>query len=231
MRCAVSVALYGAELYGFDAKLVAKLRKEINLGWKWILGVSDKSRANLTSVMEEFSVGSFAARAKGSRVRLYSKAANGGLKTWLSDLVQKPHKNKKSSWVSGTSRWLKRFGPILDEEAKAAVEDDDSGRTYAARVVAHSHAREQDSDISLSWSRYQKRSFVKTKGWTRWGWEKPELGVGLTALLQCRAGCFLTAKRNGTDGFDRCNRMGDRLSFLQRRTGNSGAFLFNLFFF
>ena len=85
----VSVALYGAERHGY-AKLVAKLRKEINLGWKWILGVSDKSRANLTSVMEEFSVGSFDARAKGSRVRLYSKAANGGLKTWLSDLVQKP---------------------------------------------------------------------------------------------------------------------------------------------
>ncbi len=108
-----SIGLYGAELWGGCHKLVQKIQTLLDKGWKWILGVSDKCKVNLTCVKVEFAAKFVSARARGAVVRLYSKAMNGGLKIWLSDLVHHRYKARKRTWCPRRRSGLKPMVPSL----------------------------------------------------------------------------------------------------------------------
>jgi hypothetical protein len=73
-------------------------------------------------LMAEFNVSPIAALANARRARAYIKYPF--LKTWISDLCLARSATRKSTWVSGTARWLTKYGPegmydyLSDEKAR-----------------------------------------------------------------------------------------------------------------
>ncbi len=98
--------------------------------------------------------------------------------------------------MSKTAIWLKTHGPVTGRKRLAECSEDLSGRTLSKIVVDHAHDKVVSKKTSTScFKYYNDGDFVGTRGWTRWLWDFPGLGHGATMLLQCRSGCFRTARR------------------------------------
>jgi exonuclease III len=99
--------LYGAEIYGMCRSLTDAMQKQLNFALRCILGIPRWRGMSSLLLWKEMRMKPICAIAAGRRARAYSKCF--GLKTWINQLVKKPLRIQKWTWVTGTTRWVSRF--------------------------------------------------------------------------------------------------------------------------
>jgi exonuclease III len=193
----VAVGRYGMELFGMKRALTNKLETLTSKGLKWIAGISTRRRVNLTSLRVELGISSMAVSAAKARSRLLVKTKDGGLKIWLTDLVEHPQKSRRQTWISGGIRWLKAWGPTLTKDQHEALRKSKAadGRLMSRYVGEHVKNREGANNTSTAWKFYCEHELEDSRDYLKWSFQNLELGRAYTALLQCRTGSFLTAQK------------------------------------
>ncbi|PVV02132.1 hypothetical protein BB560_003423, partial [Smittium megazygosporum] len=63
--------------------------------------------AHMRRIRQEMGVTTINTRASDLRERAYFKYPT--LRTWISDLVKQPIRSQTNTWVTGTTRWMKRY--------------------------------------------------------------------------------------------------------------------------
>ncbi|MEG2480212.1 MAG: reverse transcriptase family protein, partial [Mucinivorans sp.] len=102
----IPICTYGCELYGMSAQRVSPLQKVMDNGVKLILAAP--SNYCRKAAFNELGLESIQVRGAKLRVRGYSKWRNS--KTWMRELLRVPPKARCATWVSGTTRWINKFG-------------------------------------------------------------------------------------------------------------------------
>jgi hypothetical protein len=99
--------LYGAEIYGMCRSLTDHMQRHLNYALRCVLGVPRWKSLSSLLLWEEMRMKPICAIAAGRRARAFSKAHR--LKTWVSQLVRRPLRIQKWTWVTGTTRWVGRY--------------------------------------------------------------------------------------------------------------------------
>ncbi len=102
----IPISTYGAELYGMSAQRVTPLQRVMDKAVRAILGAP--SNFCRRAAFSELGLESLQTRVAKLRTRGFLKWRNSN--TWISKLIETFPKARCSTWVSGTARWLKRFG-------------------------------------------------------------------------------------------------------------------------
>ncbi|OMJ15819.1 RNA-directed DNA polymerase from mobile element jockey [Smittium culicis] len=95
----------GGETFGMSEALFHPIQTVIHQGTRLVAKVG-KSAA-MERIREELGITSVFLRACIVRERAITKWP--ASKTWIADLINKPIKAQKSTWVTGSSRWKKRY--------------------------------------------------------------------------------------------------------------------------
>ncbi|OMJ24705.1 RNA-directed DNA polymerase from mobile element jockey, partial [Smittium culicis] len=100
----IPILCYGGEIFGMSALRCGTLQKVADDAVRLVAGVG-RSTA-LQRLRNELKIEDIFTRVSVARDRGHSKWASS--KTWISDLIHEPLKNRLDTWVSGTVRWKKR---------------------------------------------------------------------------------------------------------------------------
>ncbi|PVU93350.1 hypothetical protein BB561_003319, partial [Smittium simulii] len=99
------------------------------------------------------------------------------LNTWIADLIDNPFKNRLSTWITGTKKWISRFG---------------TARSYgSARKVLEIRARAKDKSKISEWISNNDIGF--SRNLTDLELLYPEHSSGIQKIIKIRIGCFNTA--------------------------------------
>ncbi|PVU87771.1 hypothetical protein BB561_006185 [Smittium simulii] len=109
--CAVllPMATYGGELFGMSMARGTKLQSIIDNACRAVMGCG--SSTTLTRLRDELKIATVNTKTAVARKRAYYKWPT--LNTWMPALMAAPMKSRLSTWVSGTTKWVKRakFNP------------------------------------------------------------------------------------------------------------------------
>src|SRR5262249_7031099 len=125
----------------------------------------------------EVDLPSLYATVSGSRARAWVKYRS--LKTWISILVNNPFRARKCTWVTGTSRWLKRIK--VDEATLTS-----SPARASRRVVDLIWEKENAKDKTVGLNHYVTSSFGLTRSYLVRSLKHPELAVGIRWVTRMR---------------------------------------------
>ena len=175
----VPVASYGGELLGMQRERVRKAQSVLDKGLKWILAgaVSKGTIVAAAALRAELGLPSLYAIVSGRRARAWVKYRS--LKTWISILVNNPYRKRKATWVTGTSRWLKRVG--VDEATLAG-----SPSWASRRVVDLVWEKENANNKTAGLSHYMKWNFGLTRSYLIRSLKHPDLTLGVRWLTRMR---------------------------------------------
>ena len=204
------VILYGAELTGMSSQRIAPLQKVHSAALRVLAGAGYRSRATASSALQqELGIHSVHAMAAARRIRLHLKMAHSA--TFIRGVLAFPFKHRKSTWVTQTRRWFKRFGPTI-------LEIDPSGNTEPKEATVPQIVTAQQNKIDAKiWDRetgvtsagrpvrltarkYMQSRFNKTNAYLQDALAEPGLSRGVLSLLQARTGSFWTAQRAANAG-------------------------------
>ena len=103
--------LYGAELWGMSKGRSGPAQRVADKAMRLLISMSGKGASlSLNAMRVEMGLDKVEAMAAARRARAVIKFAS--LKTWIAKLVKNPLSTRKTTWVSGTTRWLSRFTGI-----------------------------------------------------------------------------------------------------------------------
>jgi Reverse transcriptase (RNA-dependent DNA polymerase) len=170
---------YGGELTGMCRDRVQKLSKPLEIGLRWIAGMSGDSHAtSMATLHRAYNMAPVASRAAYQRARAYRKYRS--LRTWIATLILNPPKSQQKTWTSGSITWLKTR-KMENQSDKKVMEDDwhrwEGGRTETARRYAK-------ANFGASIKRLNKAE-LKFPQWT----------TGFGILHKMRNGAFWSAQR------------------------------------
>ncbi|PVU96527.1 hypothetical protein BB561_001116 [Smittium simulii] len=129
----------------------------------------------LTRLREELRITPVNTRASALRERAYYKWPT--LNTWIADLIDNPFKNRLSTWITGTKKWISRFGT--------------AGSYGSARKVLEIRARAKDKSKISEWISNNDIGF--SRNLTDLELLYPEHSSGIQKIIKIRIGCFNTA--------------------------------------
>jgi exonuclease III len=182
------VASFGGELLGMYKDRARLGQKILDQGLKWALAgtISKGTVVAAAALRAEFSLAPLHAAMSARRTRAWVKARS--LKTWLSILVDHPLRHRKTTWVSGTSRWLKRIGALN------IIENHDPKRS--ARIVEDMVWRkENEHDRTGGLAFYQQWDFHATRSYVHLSLDRPDLARGIRWLTRMRTRGIWTGPR------------------------------------
>jgi len=106
------VLTYGGELYGMQVARAIPLQRVMNKALRFILGFGEKSKMVAGEALwAELGVAPVSAVINALRARAWAKYS--GSKTIIAELCNSLPAGRKATWVTGTIRWLKRWGADL----------------------------------------------------------------------------------------------------------------------
>lgn len=190
---------YGAEIWGMNETLCMPAQRTLNQGLRLLFGARIRSSMiPLATAQEEAGLMSVSGLAAGLRARAYIKFPT--LRTWVSPLVTRPMVHRRATWVSGTSRWLKRFGPSRVEveekveqlTGKAAERPE---RVWFENTREAVWTRKLNADRTRAYAFYRAGKLRESREWVKSTALNPELGRGFNLLARARIGALLTARR------------------------------------
>ena len=106
----VPTMTYGATLFGMASNLFTSQQKVLDDGLCMCVGLG--SRSNIVSretVRRELGCDNLCGLAAGARAKAFLKFKS--LRTWIQVLCESPMKSRSDTWVTGTQKWLNRYGP------------------------------------------------------------------------------------------------------------------------
>lgn len=186
-----SVANYGGELFGMSSARVGGLQAVVTQGLRLVSGCRMTSKVCAAEVLQrEFGIPPVAATMAGARARAVKRFAKA--KTSIARLINNcSFRAAKQTWVTGTQRWLKRWGP------KPALPENLSPKGVAriVRGIAWSRSWARSIRSTKSAAAYEKAHFEATRGFLKVAELCPEVAVGVQDLMKMRVGAFWTGEK------------------------------------
>jgi hypothetical protein len=99
--------LQGAEICGMCQALTDAMQRHVNHVLRCVLGMPRWKSVSSLLPWKEMRTKPICALAASRRARACTNAFV--LKTWISQLVRRPLRFRKWTWVTGTCRWISRF--------------------------------------------------------------------------------------------------------------------------
>lgn len=205
----IPIALYGAELWGMKLSLTLKLTTVVNMVLRWIVGAKSFSQAlTIGCLRKEFNIPTIGAQATRSRVRAWEKYRH--LTTWIKTLIMCPMKSRSNTWVSGSARWITRFGdysPYKPEDHLPSLTSPEFLRLKDVRLLtptrrarqALKHVEKklsaQDKALQHIWYKAHISNTPGYKDWHILSRVLPRQNFNITQLVRARCGGFVTAQR------------------------------------
>ncbi|OMJ21070.1 hypothetical protein AYI70_g3699 [Smittium culicis] len=99
------IGCYGGETFGMSENRCRPIQTVIDQATRMVAKVG--KNAAMERIREELGIRSVFLRTSTARERAYIKWP--ASKTWIADLINQPIKAQKSTWVTGCSRWIKKY--------------------------------------------------------------------------------------------------------------------------
>ncbi|PVU94432.1 hypothetical protein BB561_002550 [Smittium simulii] len=126
-------ATYGGELFGMSIARSTKLQSIIDNVCRAVMGCG--SSTALSRLRDKLKIATVNTKTAVARERAYYKWPT--LNTWMPALMAAPMKSRLSTWVSGTTKWVKRY-----------CQDKVPGQTAKALAL---RARKNDKSKITAW--------------------------------------------------------------------------------
>lgn len=197
--CVLPVFLFGAELWGTSGVLASKVQVKVNKGIRWLIGSGANSTIlSIETAQLELGIKTIHAQSAARRARVMLKALDGQFKTWWGTLCNSLYKNRKTTLVSGTMRWLKRYlFNQLEFESLLAMGYEGSVKmktNLVKRLIVERHKnREIDKCKSLKF--YIDLDLIKSISIKDKYNGLPSLQLGIQQWTRMRCGVFLSGRR------------------------------------
>ena len=184
----VPVAAFGGELLGMVKERAKSNQRIVDQGLKWALAgdISKGTVVAAATARAEFGLTTLHATWSSRRTRGWVKFRQ--LKTWISTLVSNPFKHRKNTWVSGTSRWLKRMGATQLVEGKPS-------KKAASAVLKLVEGKETEGDKTESLASYRRWKLGRSEHYLKKSLRHPGLALGVRWLARLRTKSFWTGPR------------------------------------
>ena len=190
----VPILLFGAELYGMCREVTKKVQIFLNQALRAMASVPNRSSVSNVALWREFRVPPICASAAARRARAWRKCI--GSRTWIGLMAQYPMRSLKWTWVTGSTRWVKRYVVPLGAFLPQPQEWQElEPKALAKYVTAAVWAREERVHRSHTGQWYLEYVMQKQPVYRVGGTHHPAVALGLNAIVKCRIGGFWTAKR------------------------------------
>ncbi|OMJ07462.1 hypothetical protein AYI70_g3020 [Smittium culicis] len=169
------IGCYGGETFGMSENRCRPIQTVIDQATCMIAKFG--KNAAMERIREELGISSVFLRTSTARERALIKWP--ASKTWIADLINQPIKAQKSTWVTGCSRWIKKY-----------CTKNATGQTVIS--LANRKAKNSKSKIQ-HWAISRN---IKNKGnWIGLTAQHPTLRLGLQDVGRMRMGSYWTAQR------------------------------------
>ncbi|OMJ13113.1 hypothetical protein AYI69_g9133 [Smittium culicis] len=166
---------YGGETFGMSENRCRHIQTIIDQANRMVAKVG--KNAAMERIREELGISSVFLRTSTARERAFINCP--ASKTWIADLIKQPIKAKKSTWVTGCSRWIKKY---CNQNA--------TGQTVIS--LANRKAKNNKSKIQ-HWA--ISRNIINKGNWIGLTALHPTLRLGLQDVGRMRMGSYWTAQR------------------------------------
>ena len=168
------VLYYGAEIWGLSSHISSKLQTLANRGVRAVLGFGRNTP--IQPCRKNIGIEVVAHAAAKSRLRGLRKWKTS--KTYISDLIIKPMSARKSTWVSGSLRWKRRFIGAVRESS----EEEGLNLEFLRRERVNTLHERESNEFGMPWDdRIVKFSLYF-----------PHLSKDIETVLSIRVGRFYT---------------------------------------
>lgn len=197
------VASFGGELFGMKSTLSNRIQTRVNHALKWLIGVSEKSKASSPScIMHELDVDSVDSCMSAARARAFFKLKDS--KTWISDLIKNPPTKTRGSWVSGTRRWLERNKDKMPRDTLPKTSDASILKRHWVQLVKE---RVLKTGLMTSLKKSSSMRTYRIAGFSsnapqllnKWGLDV-SMSRSYTDLLKIRTGFFSSGEKRANAG-------------------------------
>ncbi len=189
------IATLGGELLGMNLVRAGRTQSLIHKGLGWVLRGDRAGRGAgaMATVGLELGIAPLHALQSGRRARAWTKY--GTLRTWIATLTRKPFRNRKTTWVSGTSRWMKRFRVNEVDHSSDRPE-----KAKAREVTNLIWERTLEKDTSVTLKHYRRSGFKATRDFTKHALQRTDLSRGIRWLVRMRGQAVWTGPRAARAG-------------------------------
>ena len=181
--------LYGAELWGMSEGRSVAAQRVADRAMRLLMSVYGTGASlSLNAMREELGIHKVEAMAAGQRARAIIKFSS--LKTVVAELVKNPLKARKTTWVSGTTRWLSRYADI--PSLLKARESDPSGQSIQRQVRLKMTEKElrKDATLTMRWRNTAKFQSAEEAGITQLAMKHQHLAKGIVQLMKLRCKAY-----------------------------------------
>jgi hypothetical protein len=179
---------YGGELFGLRMENVAKHQQVLSRAMRLIMGFGAHSHLVSESVLwAELDVAPFVAVVNCLRIRAHKKYPDA--RTVIGPLCKVPFKCKRSTWVTGTRRWVRRMA------TKFRMSYDDFGRLTLELVKEKLWKWREAAANAKSTKAYLQNEYKETVGYHDLALQNVSWGHPLQLVGRARMNAYLTAKR------------------------------------
>lgn len=196
------VLTYGGELFGMAEQRAVPLQRVLNKAMRLVMSGHDSGKwCSPSCLMDELRVFPVAGAVAGLRARALAKYRSS--KTLIAALVRQPLVARKSTWVSGGRRWLRRYLPALEgldaavntQDLEAVLESDPKELGRAVKRMMWRRMNKRNARDHVTYMAYVTQDMVATRSYLVNALRIPHIAVGVRALMQARCGAFVTAAR------------------------------------
>jgi exonuclease III len=182
------VALYGAELYGGNKKIVAKMQSVLDLGTRYVLGTRGIGRAiPMNAAMHELGSTPLYVAAQARIERMLTASA--GKPTLIGRMVKPNTKQRSSTWQKRAINAAARNQAA--RRAHKVVPESDSPKDVARATKIALKADLDAKDKTKAGARYRGAEFAATRLTQCAALWLPQVGAGLNALMKTRIGVLV----------------------------------------
>lgn len=179
----VPVLSYGSELWGMSTVRAQYGQTVLNEALRALVRLKKGSSITATSTLNlEFGIDPLAITAAAARTRGYFKYFT--LRTYIADLMKSPPCTRKWTWVTGSSKWLRRY----------CVEALEVSSSDAAITAVKAALDSQLRKGSKTTERYLDSQLDKSVVYLKRTAKYPDYQRGIFWLTRLRVNAFWTAK-------------------------------------
>lgn len=169
------IGCYGGETFGMSEYRCTPIQNEINKAIRLVARVGKNTA--MERLRNELGIKSVFLKTSVARERAFYKWKTS--KTWISDLIKNPHKSRMSTWVTGTSRWLKKF-----------CSSNEMGQTENSLIFRKTN---NNNSVIHRWA--IDRGIKNTGSWIKLQAMYPKQRIGFHEIGKIRIGQFWTVQK------------------------------------
>ena len=182
--------LYGGEIWGMSAARCAPAQRVIDFACLAVLGIGGKGvGVSREAIRHELGIAPVHAMASARRGRAWVKFR--AARTWIARLLESPFRSRKSTWSSGTLKWLRTY-----HDKELVVTPKERAVTEATRLFEEIKKRlwsaslENDATCTMEWRMEASMGSMQERGLVEAGMRSSMYAKGFSVVSKLRTRAF-----------------------------------------